>query len=225
VTTAWLTAFEARTVEEGLPPLAIPDPCLPDIRGLEIMTWAQLRLAEDGAVAVMRRLERFLEGLVKQGRHGTALEVRVLLARLQWEGERREQAIVVLEPGLVLAEREGYVRVFVEAGPALTPVLRQAAAQGITPEYVGRLLTALGEREAGSSTPSGSCSLLLAEPLSKRELEVLRLLAAGLANAEIAAEFFISVGTVKRHLSNLYSKLGVTSRTSAVARAHDLGLL
>jgi LuxR family maltose regulon positive regulatory protein len=116
------------------------------------------------------------------------------------------------------------------AGPALIPVLRQAATQGIAPETVGKLLAAL--EEAGGSpararpgAPSGTISSALIEPLSDRELEVLRLVAAGLANAEIAEQLFLAVGTVKRHVFNLYGKLGANSRTSAVARARELGLL
>jgi len=225
VTAAWLAAFEARTEGSALPPVPIPDLCLPDIRGLEIVTWAQLRLAQGQTTVVETRLEGFLSELVRQGRHGTALEVRALLATLHWQGGRREQAVAVLEPALTLAEREGYVRVFVEAGPALAPVLRQAAAQGIAPEFVGKLLTALGEEPLPSGMPSASASLALAEPLSDRELEVLRLVAAGLANAEIAEQLFLAVGTVKRHVFNLYGKLGATSRTRAVARARELGLL
>jgi len=232
VIAAWLAAFEARTAGEALPPVPIPDLCLPDIRGLEIVTWAQLRLAQGETTAVETRLEGFLEALVEQGRHGTALEVRALLATLHWQGGRREQAVAVLEPALTLAAREGYVRVSVEAGPALAPVLRQAAAQGIVPEYVGKLLAALDEGVGASlggarpgAPPRASGSTALIEPLSDRELEVLRLVAAGLGNAEIAEQLFLAVGTVKRHVFNLYGKLGANSRTSAVARARELGLL
>jgi ATP/maltotriose-dependent transcriptional regulator MalT len=238
VTATWLAEFEARTEGSALPTVPIPDLCLPDIQALEIVTWAQLRLAQsetrapaatdaegDEAGRVVTQLERFLEAMVEQGRHGSALEVRLLLATLHWQAGRRDQAVAVLEPALALAEREGYVRVFVEAGPALIPVLRQAAAQGIRPEIVGKLLSALGDAERGpGARPPGSGSALI-EPLSDRELEVLRLVAARLRAAEIAAHLFVSEGTVRRHLHNLYGKLGVTSGTSAVARGRALGLL
>src|SRR5262249_43208263 len=143
---------------------------------------------------------------------------------------RREQAIAVIEPALALAEREEHTRRFVAAGPALIPALRQAAAQGIAPETVGKLLTKLGERGAplAGARPgaaSGGTSSDLVEALSERELEVLRLLAAGMRNAEIAAQLFLAVGTVERHIHNLYGKLGANSRTSAVTRARALGLL
>jgi ATP/maltotriose-dependent transcriptional regulator MalT len=168
---------------------------------------------------VIARLEELLETWVEQGSEARALDARLLLAKLHWQAGRREQAISVLQPALALAEREEHppaARVpasFVAAGPALIPVLRQAAAQGVAPETVGQLLAALG------GTPT------LIEPLSDRELEVLRLLAAGLANAEIAERLFLAVGTVKRHIFNICGKLGANSRTSAVARAHELGML
>jgi LuxR family maltose regulon positive regulatory protein len=99
--------------------------------------------------------------------------------------------------------------------------------QGIAPERVGKLLAALEGRGAPlpGSSPSAGRAAALSEPLSDRELEVLRLVAAGLANAEIAEQLFLAVGTVKRHVFNLYGKLGANSRTSAVARARELGLL
>src|SRR5262249_31922361 len=122
---AWLREFEARTADEALPSVVIPEARVPDVRALEIVTWAQLRLAQGETGAVVTRLERFLAAMIEQGRHGSALGVRVLLAPLYWQAGRREQAVALLEPALALAEREGYVRVFVEAGPALIPVLRQ----------------------------------------------------------------------------------------------------
>jgi LuxR family maltose regulon positive regulatory protein len=262
ITAAWLNEFEARTADGRLPSAPIPDFRLPDIRSLEIATWARLRLAQGQTAAVVARLERFLSALAEQRRHSSALEVRVLLATLHWDAGRREQAVAVLEPALVLAAREGYVRVFLEAGPGLIPVLRQAAAQGIVLETVGKLLAALGTGAAGPPRGPGARSVdppakrvdspetrsregsgpevsrrssdepqvqtdspALIEPLSDRELEVLRLVAAGLRAAEIAAQLFVSEGTVRRHLHNLYGKLGVTSVTSAVARGRALGLL
>jgi LuxR family maltose regulon positive regulatory protein len=224
-TAAWLTAFEARTEGHALPPVPIPEARVPDIRALEIVTWALLRRAQGETASIVPRLERFLEAMVQQGRHGSALEVRALLAALHWQSGHREEAIAVLEPALAFAEREGYVRVFLDAGPALTSVLRQAAARGIAPEYVGRLLAPLGNVERGTGAPAGSTPSALIEPLSDRELEVLRLVAAGLRAAEIAAKLFLSEGTVRRHLHNLYGKLGVTSGTSAVAKGRALGLL
>jgi LuxR family maltose regulon positive regulatory protein len=225
VSAAWLTGFEARTQGDQLPSVPIADFRHPDIRSLEIITWAQLRLAQGQTARVAGRLERFLTAMVRQGRHGSALALRVLLASLHWQAGRRERAVAVLEPALILGAREGYVRVFLEGGMALAPVLRQARAQGIAPTWGEKLLAALNEGRLVAGAPPGIVSAALNEPLSDRELEVLRLLANGLSNAAIAAELFLSLGTVKRHVHNIYGKLGATSRRGAVARALALGLV
>jgi LuxR family maltose regulon positive regulatory protein len=222
---AWLATFEGRRPGQTLLSLPMPGYCPPDMDSFEIAIWARLRLAQGQAEPVVSRLERFLESMVKQGRHGTAMVVRVLLAALYWRSHRRERAVAVLEPALALAEREGYVRVFGEAGGTLLAVLRSCVAQGIAPECSGRLLVALGKR--GPDTPEATSGATpgLAEPLSERELEVLRLAAAGLSNETIAGQLFLTVGTVKSHLHSIYGKLEATGRFSAVARARELHLL
>jgi LuxR family maltose regulon positive regulatory protein len=238
---AWLADYEARSGREGWPELAVPDFRLPDLRALEMVTWAQLRLAdvarakarigsavEDEATAPVRaRLERCLERMEGEGRRGGALGVRLTLVDLAWQAGRREGSLSLLEPALLLAAREGYVRPFLDAGPRLVPALRQAVAQGITPEVASKLLaSSQGAPSGRGPVPSAAATPPpLNEALSERELEVLRLLAAGLSNKEIASQLFLSVGTVKQHLHHINGKLEATSRTSAVARARTLGLL
>jgi LuxR family maltose regulon positive regulatory protein len=163
--------------------------------------------------------------MAQQGRQGSALQVRALLAPLHWEARRQDRAVAVLEPALALAAREGHLRVFLEAGSALAPVLRACAAQGIAPETVAKLLAALGGRPGSVAPVREDGASKRAGPLTGRELEVLRLAAAGLSNEAIAAQLFLSIGTVKRHLHNINDRLAVTSRHSAVARAQELRLL
>ena len=136
-----------------------------------------------------------------------------------------EKAVAVLKPALILAAREGHTRVFLEEGRSLLTVLRQAAAQGIAPEYVASLLDAFRAEGLLSAEATKRETSTLTEPHSAREVEVLRLVAAGLSNAEIAAHLFLSVGTVKRHVYNIYGKLEVAGRVEAVNRARDLKLL
>jgi LuxR family maltose regulon positive regulatory protein len=123
------------------------------------------------------------------------------------------------------------VRTFVDEGKLMAKLLADVrlfvarssgAAASISPEYVGKLLTIL-EQSPPMHTPAGVEPL--AEHLSERELEVLRLVAAGMKNAEIAKELFVVVGTIKTHLNSIYRKLGVSSRTQAISRARDPGLL
>ena len=103
----------------------------------------------------------------------------------------------------------------------MVALLRHAYARGFAPDYAATLLSAFGEAAPAAPSPAGS----LLEPLTERELDVLRLLVAGLSNAAMAQELVITVGTVKRHVNSIYGKLGVNSRTQAIARAHTLHLL
>ena len=132
-----------------------------------------------------------------------------------------ENALLDVGETLALAEREGYVRVFLDEGAPMADLLRWAGSRGIAPKYVVILLS----KFEGESGAAPVIKQPLIEPLSERELEVVSLLANGLSNQDIAEKLFVSVGTVKAHTSNIYRKLEVSSRTQAIARAKDLGLL
>ncbi len=133
--------------------------------------------------------------------------------------ETQPDALEALGEALRLAEEGGLVRTFVDAGPQLIPLLVEAARRGITPAAVGRILQAM-PAAAAAAQPGA-----LIEPLSERELEVLRLAAAGLSNREVAEALFISTGTAKTHIHNLCGKLGVRNRTEAAMKAKELGLV
>ena len=125
---------------------------------------------------------------------------------------------------LNLAEPEGYVRLFVDEGEPMRNLLRQAAAVGIAAAYTRRLLSVFNDESIPPvSTPAQATKLV--EPLTARENEILRLIAVGMRNQEIADQLFISLATVKRHIANTYGKLGASHRTEAVARANELNLL
>ncbi|MDQ2672128.1 MAG: LuxR C-terminal-related transcriptional regulator, partial [Actinomycetota bacterium] len=155
-----------------------------------------------------------------------ALQALALHARGQ-----NEDAVSTLAEALALAEPEGYVRTFVDEGPGMAELLSgiletqrsgHSYSSGRVPPHYLRQLLAVLERD---SAPAASPTAGLPEPLSERELEVLVLIATGKANRSIASELFVSVGTIKTHLNNLYRKLGVHNRTQAVARARELNLI
>ena len=144
--------------------------------------------------------------------------VRVLQALV---AETPEIGVEYLTDALRLAQSQSYIRTFVDAGMALIPLLQDATRRGVTPEYTRRILAAM-ENKPKAPTPGQS---VLVEPLSERELEVLRLVTAGLSNREIAGKLFISPGTAKTHIHNLCGKLGVRNRTEAAMRGKELGLV
>jgi LuxR family transcriptional regulator, maltose regulon positive regulatory protein len=140
----------------------------------------------------------------------------------------RQAALRSLERALRLAEPKGYFRLFVDEGPPLAPILRDAA-RGSVAAFASQLLGAIEpEAPAGagaSPRPTASATPPLTEPLSQRELEVLRLLGTELSGPEIARELVIALTTLRTHTKRIYSKLDVDSRRAAVNRATELGLM
>jgi len=137
-------------------------------------------------------------------------------------------ALAPLERALKLAEPEGYVRMFVDEGTNMAQLLREAATNGIMSDYASKLLTAFGanqslDEETPHSAAPASGSLI--EPLSQRELDILRLFKTELSGPEIAQELVIALSTVRTHTKSIYNKLNVNSRRAAVKRAIELGLI
>jgi LuxR family transcriptional regulator, maltose regulon positive regulatory protein len=139
-----------------------------------------------------------------------------------------------MQHSLTLAEPEGYVRMFLDEGSSMNQLLREASAHAIMPDYTGKLLAAFeAEKQKTEDKPDLSPALPeghrdsepLIEPLSQRELKILQLIAQGLSNREIGERLFLSLDTIKGHNRRIYDKLQVQSRTEAIARARELGLL
>ena len=203
------------------------------LREFEHLTFARVLIARyksDGADCSVHEaiglLGRLLIAAEEGERAGSVIEILVQQALAHEAQGNIPPALVALERALTLAEPERYVRMFVDEGEAMRDLLRHAAARGITAPYTQRLLSAFDQPPQPASTPPGRLGAPgLAEPLTGREAEILRLISVGMTNQEIGGQLVISVATVKRHISNIYGKLGVSHRTQATARANELGLL
>jgi LuxR family maltose regulon positive regulatory protein len=194
-----------------------------------LLTSARLLRAEGRHREALGLLEEPREETEASGRTGDLIEVITLQALALWEGSKRERAVDTLAEAMLLAEPEGYVRTFVDEEPPMAEILSgmlEAQQRGsldppVPAHYLRKLLVVLERDSARPASPVGG----LSEHLSGREHEILQLVAAGKSNRRIAQELYVSVGTVKTHLNNLYRKLGVRSRTQAIARARELKLI
>ncbi|MFN2151303.1 MAG: LuxR C-terminal-related transcriptional regulator, partial [Anaerolineales bacterium] len=138
-----------------------------------------------------------------------------------------DDAFVVFEECLTLVEPEGFVLLFLDVGKTVIPLLQRVQAEGMHTEYVSKLLAVFNGQQAGVKEDAATILSQrdLIEPLTERELEVLRLMCTGHSNQQIADEMFVSVNTVKKHTSNIYGKLGVRNRAQAVLRAREIELV
>jgi LuxR family transcriptional regulator, maltose regulon positive regulatory protein len=198
-------------------------------REREYLVLARVLLARQAPERALELLGRLGALARAQGRSASVIEIQAVRALGLHAGGDRAGALAALVEALGLAWPEGYLRVFADEGPAMASLLAAVAGGGrrqrpqgadrIPADYLGRLLRAARPAE-GRRRPAG-----LVEALTERELEVLRMLAAGKRNQEIADELVVTLHTVKKHVTHTFEKLGAANRTQAVARARQLGLL
>ena len=196
------------------------------LREFEHITLARVLLAgytaeraERSIQEATRLLERLLRAAEEGQRTGSVIEILALQALAYQARDDIPAALASLRRAVTLAEPEGYVRIFADEGPAMASLLRAFSKQGTARNYVRRLLAAVTKTE--DATPAGQG---LIEPLSERELDVLRLLGTDLGGPDIARELVVSLNTVRTHTKNIYAKLDVNNRRAAVRRARELGL-
>jgi LuxR family maltose regulon positive regulatory protein len=191
------------------------------LRKYEHLTLARYYIARKRSAKARALLAAWLPELERLQRNDMVLQIMILQA-LAWRAQGdSNQAVAALQRALQLAQGEGCVRSFADEGPEMAALLREAAARGISPAYTAKLLAACGPEEGAGRRPAAPGP----EALSRREMEVLGLIAAGFSNREIAERLSLSPGTVKVHTRNIYGKLEVRSRTQAVAKAKSAGLL
>ena len=192
-------------------------------------------LAQDRPGQALTLLDRLHEAAAAQDRTGSLIEVGALRALALAATGDPDRAVAALAEALTLACPQGYVRVFVDESPPMAALLgrlivAQRAGQAAVEVPLGclaRLQRAFGAEPAAPPGPGQGIVAVpgLVDPLTGRELEVLKMLAAGKSNQAIAAEFVVTLDTVKKHVSHVLGKLGAANRTEAVARARELSLI
>ena len=203
----------AREIHAGIP---LPHDAGTFTRFIDLNT-ARIHLAEGNKAKAREMLQAAHERATKSG-WGYALQtIRVLHALAEDDLDR---AVMQLQPAIEAGDSQGFLRTFLNEGEGMAEILQEAARRGVSPGYVGGILAVIG---APADTSPKFEELL--DPLTERELEVLRLVAAGLSNRQIAEGLVVSLGTAKSHIHHIFGKLDVSSRTEAVARARELSLI
>ena len=200
------------------------------LREFEHITLARVLIArhtergEPTLDAAAGLLDRLLAAALGGGRTGSVIEIRILQAAAHHGRGDIPAAVAALDDALSRAEPEGHVRLFLHAGPAVTSLLRAALARRPASEHARRVLAALDQPTRSSAPAVPRRPTGLVDPLSARELDVLRLLRSELTGPEIARELHISLNTLRTHTKNIFTKLGATNRRAAVRRAAELDL-
>jgi LuxR family transcriptional regulator, maltose regulon positive regulatory protein len=180
---------------------------------------ARVLLAQGNPSAALHVLASFRQQMESKGWADERLKAIVLQAVALHRNGEKDKALDALDEALKLAEPGGFIRLFLDEGDQMAELLSYAAKRGAQPDYVARLLAAFPAKTNGKQPAP------LIEPLSSRELDVLRLIAQGLSNQEIGERLFLALDTVKGHNRRIFDKLQVERRTEAISRARELGLL
>ncbi len=198
------------------------------------LSQARVHLAQGDPAAALAVLEPFRQQMEAKGWQDERLKVMVLQAVAHHAHEEKDKAVQLLSDALALAEPGGFIRIFVDEGEPMRltisdfRLLIEKQLRGQDHKllgYVDKLLAAFAQPAAMPQSKIENPKSKMLEPLSQRELEVLQLVAQGLSNREIGERLFLALDTVKGHNRSIYGKLQVQSRTEAVARARELGLL
>ncbi len=228
---SWCQAFSSSLGDDVPPPGMGPLGTL-EAYYLARLVWARTHVAIGKPQPALAYLERQLCLAKAHSLVHRVIELSLVQAQAWQALGQIKRASEALEHALTLAEPEGYLRIF-DQGPALSRLLVEAAHHGIARDYIGHIMEAIGSppsfrgEQADKPAPSGMlarCGESLVEKLSERELEVLRLMARGASNQDIAEQLVVTIGTVKSHINHILVKMDAHNRTEAVAKARQLDL-
>ena len=187
-----------------------------------IVTLARLRLAEGAPERALALLKPLLALVEQVGLYGDKISICILLALAEHAAHQPAKSVAALRQALELGEPERYRRIFLDEGAPLGSLLEAFPRSGPAGVYARRLLADIRRERRLAER---SAALVLTDPLTDREQEVLRLIAEGASNQEIAETLVIALGTVKKHISSIFGKVGVASRTQLLVQARELKLL
>lgn len=189
-------------------------------RELQLVVLARYLIADKKPEKAIPLLQRLADSARAMGRFGNLIEDLAILASAYQHCGNQEKALTTLQEALALGATEQFIRSFADEGETMADLIKQLAPHSHHATYIREILEAIDRSAAHASNQD-----MLFEELSERELEVLRLLAVGLSNREIAEQLIIGNSTVKTHTLNIYRKLDTRNRTEAVTRAQILGII
>ncbi len=193
----------------------------------ERLVLARVKIIQGQCADLPGHLDDMVQWAETQGRRAAIIEMLILKALALERLGQSAAADDAFDQALSLAGPAGYVRTFIDEGAPAANLLHRAAAAGKHLLYASRLLKSINPLPSGQSPPSNTqvTNRGRVETLSEREIEILKLIASGKSNQEIAGELYLAMGTVKKHIYNIFSKLGVDSRTRAIARGREIGII
>jgi LuxR family maltose regulon positive regulatory protein len=191
---------------------------------------ARLMISQGRGTRTLPLLDRLLDTAITDGRTGSVIEIQILRA-LALRGDDPSSAVQTLARAVTLGAPQRHVRLFVDEGAPMAALLADLVSTTATDDVDRRVLDDIAdliravEREPNAARADDTARQPLVVPLTERELEVLAHLATGKANREIAGELYVSLNTIKKHMTHILDKLGAPNRTAAVDRARALDLL
>ena len=191
------------------------------MRKVEYLTIARMMILQNQSVEAETFLEKVYNAAEAAGLFSCQFEALALISFARGQQNNTSGAMMALVQALEYAKPADYIRVFADVGDPFIELLQQAGLQSNLRVYAQKILSAISSAELNAPTAGSN----LPEALSERELEVLELLALGKTNKEIAQALFLATGTIKKHLNNIYSKLGVNNRTECTRRAQEIKLI